>query len=179
GDLVGGVGLLTDKSSTGLGDIAVGIGPRGTVGNFHWLSYAGLIFPTGSEDASPALGNGRTDLRVGLFTTYLAENKTWELDTSLEYTLTGNGAAGDPPDELAFGAVAGGRISERFRLAGGMTETRKESGDHIANARVVLRYTPSKRHHLELLLDRAIASEGIPRTTAATLIYRRNVGKLD
>ena len=69
-----------DKSSNGLGDISFGIGPRWKIKNSHWLSYVGLIFPTGDEKSKPVLGNGGLDAKIGLLGTYLTNDKKYELD---------------------------------------------------------------------------------------------------
>ena len=81
-----------------LGDISLGLGPRGRIDNFYWCAYAGATLPTGE------LGNKRTDFNLGAFVTQMSSDQKWDFDGSLEYKITGvNNKGINPANELAVG----------------------------------------------------------------------------
>ncbi len=164
------------KESAGIGDITLGAGPRGTVGNFHFLPYGGITLPTASVNSAgtPALGNGRHDLKAGCFVTYLTKGKGFEVDGSLEYAVTGeNRQKVNPPNELAAGFVVGGKLGH-FRTAAGLTGFRRENGDYLLNARGTVRYIVSQKIHFEVIGDKTVQNENIPKATSVIGIMRYN-----
>lgn len=165
--------------ATGVGDITLGFGPRGTIGNTHFLTYGGITLPIGSTETIPALGTGRYDLKIGSSVTYLTPGKGFEIDGSLEYALTGENKQGvNPPNELAAGFVIGGKIGT-FRTAAGLTGVVKtdgeNKGDHAVNLRGILRYVASPKFHFEVIGDRTILNENMPKATSVTGIMRYNL----
>ncbi len=184
-------GKYTEKgenSSSGIGDIALGIGPRGkldfgTHGSLNFLSYAGLTLPTGDDLSKPSLGTGRLDERVGLFATYLSQNKKFETGASFEYTFTGEDRFGrKASDELALGIVSGGEVAKNLRMVGGLTgivkQGGKNDGDYSIGPRVNIRYTFSPRMHAELIADYFPFERNMPSGLTITALARFNLGKI-
>lgn len=182
------------EKSTGLGDLVLGIGPRGTAdlgkyGTLDWISYLGASLPTGDEKLKPALGNGRYDLKAGLFSTWLSKQKNWGVDFSSEYTRAGKVDGIKGKDEINFGLLGERKLNDQFRLALGLVGKLKESPkeniqdwDLTVAPRAVLRYTPknTKRWHLELIGDydpgKVINKDlpPAPKGFGATLQFRVN-----
>jgi hypothetical protein len=180
---------LEEKESRGIGDIAIGIGPRFEVpikeSKLSVLSYAGPVLPTGDKKVSPALGSGRRDYKAGLFGTLTDATKKYEADFSLDYTLTEGEKVSD---ESSAGLVLGGRINNPLRAVVGGYANYKVDGanekDYTLNGRVNLRYTPlgslGKRMHFELWADKFLAGKGdsAPKDSyALTLVARVNLGR--
>ncbi len=177
-----------DKSE-GLGDIAVGVGPRFDVkvgeGKLGLLSYVGPVFNTGDVKEKPALGTGRTDYKTGLFGTLVDGAKKYEADFSLDYTLTEGSKVSD---EINGGIVLGGRLNNNFRGVAGIVANYKSNGDNDGDnsisGRVNIRYTPNgalgKKMHFELWYDRFLSGTGKSapsESDAVTLVGRFNLGK--
>jgi hypothetical protein len=177
-----------NASSDGLGDINIGLGPRGKLdfgqyGSLNFLSCAGLTLPTGDNKVKHALGSGRLDNKAGLFTTYLSKNKRLETDASIEYTSTGKDGLGNKPsDELAAGIVAGGQIARNLRLVGGLTGNYKcggkNEGDYSFGPRANMRYIVSLRTHFEIVADYYSINKDMPRGFGLTAIMRINLGEI-
>jgi len=162
-------------TSSGLGDISLGLGPRGRLGNFQFLSYAGFALPTGNDREKIPFGNGRLDAKIGFAGTYLAGDKKYELDGIVERNFTGENNSGiNPPDETYLGVLAGMAITEKIRFAGGPTGLMRDNGDFNLNLRTVLRYTPSSQFHLELVLDNGIKEQNVPKSNGFGIYFRRN-----
>ncbi len=158
----------------GFGDVSFGAGPRFSIDCFHLIPYMGLKLPTGDTSGKVTLGDGRYDIKSGLFATYLTKDKLFEIDGSLEYAVTGENKKGvNPADELAFGLLVGGKITETIRAGTGFTDLIKD-GDYVLNARSVLRYTFSPRFHAELVGDVGIRSRDIPLGFNVGLFFRYN-----
>jgi hypothetical protein len=152
----------------GVGDVAVGCGPRGTIGQLHFISYAGTVFPSHS-----AVSNERRDIRTGIFSTYLTKSRKLEFDLSAEYFLTGESHGKNAPDEFHAGFVTGGQLFPKIRLAGGITTTVRDHG-YRAGAKLVGRYTFSPRFHMQLAGTKDFATEEIPASKGLELIGRYN-----
>lgn len=164
----------SENTASGLGDLTLGGGPRGKMGNLHFLSYGALITPTGNDQSKPVLGTGRLDKKLGAFTTYLTPDKKFEMDGSIEYNFTGKDRQGkDVPNELAFGFVMGGKVTNTLRLAIGLTEFIKDS-DYLTNLRIVARYTISPHLHFEAFEDASLTSHNLPKIKSATALVRYN-----
>lgn len=161
-------------SGNGFGDVSVGAGPRGRVGDLHWISYAGLTFPSGKSDGNIKLGTGRYDRKVGLFVTYLSRDKRFQLEGAAERNFTGqrNGLAA--PDETYWGLLAGGKLSDRIRLVSGLTEAHKENKDFLLNSRSVIRYTVSPKLHFEVVGDIGLKNRNIPKGKSFGFYQRYN-----
>ena len=148
-------------SKNGIGDIAVGAGPRGTIKDLHYFLYAALTFPTGNSEAN--LGNGRYDSKVGLMTTYLTFDKRYELDGIIEYTWTGKNKNGiNPINEIYAGLLAGGKINSKVRAVSGFTGLVK-GDNYLIDLRVISRYIFSKKWHIQLVLDKNIKNVNLPK----------------
>jgi len=157
-------------SDSGLGDISVGFGPRGTIGNFHWMLYGSQTFPTGKRTT----GTERHDTKITGLATYLTDGKKFEIDGAFEYNSTGKTNGRTTPDEFYAGLIFGGKIDDRVRVASGFTDLIKENGDYLLNWRVAGRYARSRETAYELVIDRSIGSRNIPKATSITAQYRRN-----
>lgn len=167
-------------SVDGIGDLTFGAGPRGQTKHVHWFSYVGATLPTGAD----GVGTDRRDLKCGAFFTYFGDadkkpkDQPFEFDGSVEYTITGNNPSGmNPPDELAVGFVAGGRINDDVRLVGGLTSVLKDNGDSLMNARAVFRYTWSPAVYMEIIADHTISAQRMPYADSITASVRWNIGK--
>ena len=143
-------------SENGVGDITLGLGPRGKIkigriGYMHYLSHLALTLPTGNSEGDITLGNGRYDIKSNLMMTYLEPGEKWEIDASLEYRLTGkNNKDFNPPNEMYVGLVGGHEIIGKMRLAGGAIDVIR-GNKHLLNSRIVGRYTYSKDWHIEFV----------------------------
>lgn len=170
--------------SSGLGDVSLGIGPRGRIdlgenGNLHLLSYAGLNLPTGDAEKMPALGNGRLDKKFGLFSTYLTFDKKFGVDTSIEYNFTGENKLGiKPSDELSAGMILSSKIVDKWRFGTGAIGTIKKyernDGDHQISWRNIIRYDHSKKWHSVLIFDKDISTRKMPSGFNTTALIRYN-----
>lgn len=174
------------QESSGLGDVTLKLGPRGTedlgrYGSFHWIVAAGASMPLGDADARPALGTGRYDFKAGFTTTWLDKEKKNECTTAFEYTkpLTfyrSRGAA----DEINAGFILGRKLNETWRVGAGMRGTLKigepSDGDYILKARALARYTfpQNKMWHLEFIVDKSIAMKNMPNEMSAAALVRYN-----
>jgi len=158
-----GVPYLSGDAKNGFGSVSIGGGPRGKIGKLNWISFGGLTFVDQGDSKS-------VDKRLGLFTTYLTEDKDLEFTNTLEYRFKGEDAL---PDELKLGSVAGGKIADKLRAVGGFNGIRKD-GDYLINLRALLRYTHSKQFHLEVVGEQGIKSKGIPKGTSIGFYARYN-----
>ena len=150
----------------GLGDITLGMGPRGRIENFHWVTYGALTFPSGEKN----IGNDRLDAKVGATATYLMFDKRYEIDGSFEYNFTGNNA----PDEINSGVLVGKKVNDKIRVGTGLTGLVKTDGSNVVNSRSILRYTFSPKLHIEVVGDLGLTSENIPKSKSISLYIRRN-----
>ena len=176
------------SNSDGLGDVALGIGPRlrfdfGNKGSLHLLSYAGASLPTGDSKETPSLGNDRVDGKFGLYSTYLSSGKRFEIDGSFEYSLAGVNRKGVRGlDEMNTGIVVGGRLTKDnlIRAAMGMTARFKEKSiegelDYAYGPRTVIRITPPKsKWHMELIGDYDVRAKGLSKGFGIGSIFRYN-----
>ena len=177
-----------EASSSGVGDIALGLGPRGRInfkdkGDLHWLAFASVILPTGDTKGYPQLGNGRLDTKLGCFNTYLTPSKKFEIDASFDYTIAGNNKNGKKNyDEMSGGLIAGGKITDKVRFGTGFTCSLKDSDSnnatYLVTSRSVVRYTFSKRLHCELIGDIDVINKNMPHGFSSTLLFRYNFGKM-
>ncbi len=163
------------ESNSGLGNASIGCGPRGSAGNFHWISYGGIVFPSTAEEGNLPLGNSRFDTKLGMFGTYISPDKRFDIDGSFEYSFTGKTDGHNVPNEANIGLVYGRKITDKIRLASGFTEFTRDNGDYMLNSRSVMRYTPSSNFHLELLVDLPLDNKAIPKTKSFTFITRYNL----
>ena len=160
--------------ANGFGDITIGAGPRGRIGNLHQLFYGALTFPTGDSGFVPALGNGRYDTRLGCFVTYLSPDKSFDIDGSVEYNITGtNHNDVNVPNEISAGAVAGIKVTDKIRTAAGITHLARDDASHTS-LRFVGRYTHSSRIHFEALGDYGASAKNMPKANSLGLIMRYN-----
>ena len=159
--------LVSSKkgSKNGLGDITIGIGPRGRIDNFNWFLYGALKFPTGDSKGKIALGNGKYDKKIGFLLTYLSTNKKFEVDGSLEYNFT---------REKSIGLLVGGEITDKIRFATGLTNMIRENGDYLLNSRSVVRYKVSRNLHFEVVGDLGINSKNVLKRKNLSLFVRYN-----
>ncbi len=184
GDEFGGWGFVSvpykiinspEGFNNGLGDITVGIGPRGRINNLYWLSYGALTLPTGISEGKVQLGTGRVDTKFGILITYLTSNKKFEVDGSFEYNVTRENKKGtNPPNETSIGLLSGGEIIPRVRVGVGITDLIRENGDFLLNFRYISRYTFSPQWHLELIVDKGVDSKTLPKGTSIGLSIRYN-----
>ncbi len=158
----------TGKSENGLGNVTVGMGPRGRIGGLSFLPYGAISFPSGS-----AVGSSRYDKKAGIYATYMAAKDRFELDGGLEYNFTGRERGSSVPDEIYAGALAGCRLSNNIRIATGLTHSDKGE-KNMTSSRTVLRYTPSPRMHFEVVGDAGLRSRGIPRQFGIGFYHRYN-----
>ncbi len=178
---------INNSKSNGFGDLTFGLGPRGRIdlrsGSFNFLSYLGASIPTGNSKYTPALGNGRTDLKAGFFTTTLSADKIFEFDTSFEYTSAGKNHKNIRGlDEITAGAIVGTKLTENnlARIGVGFTskyrETSSNKWDYVYGPRIVLRITPEKKNwHFELIADYDLASKNMPKGYSGTAQIRINL----
>jgi len=174
-------------NSAGFGDLAFGAGPRGKIsmGSYStsFLSYLGMTIPTAKSDSKPALGNDRTDLKAGIYTTTLNVDKSLECDVSFEYTSAGKNSKGAKGlDEIAAGAILGARLTEDNLLRVGLGVTSKykvnpiNGWDHVYAPRAVIRITPTDMNwHVELIEDHDTATKNMPKGYSGTLVFRLNL----
>jgi len=154
----------------GLGDILIGFGPRGRIGNLHWFLYGGATLPIGDTEGKIKLGNGRYDIKLGTFATLLSSDKKFHIDGSLEYNFTGKEAL----NEISTGMVAGAKVTDKLRSAAGLTYFNNGNG-HSVNSRGVVRYTHSEKLHFELVGDYGIGSNGtLSKSNSIGLFTRYN-----
>lgn len=165
--------------NSGLGDISFGFGPRvryaNSFGEVQILSHVGLVAPTGDTDKRPNLGNGRWDFKTGFGLTYLTPSKKKEVDCAFDYTLA-NGK--NVSDDVSFGLLGAHTIGKNIRLGSGLIGTYKlggkGDGDYVLTSRTALRYTFSKKCHLELWGDIDIAAKNLPSGFGITAMVRYN-----
>lgn len=154
------------NKENGTGDITIGAGPRWTIGNLHLLTYGSLKMPT------EEIGSNRFDENIGLLATYLIDN--FEIDLATEYTFTGKDKEGNnPPNSYYIGTVAGVEFASKWKLATGLTSQLK-GNDYSLTARGIVRYTPSKYIHLELVGDIDLSRKNMPKKTGISLYTRIN-----
>lgn len=158
-------------SENGIGDISIGLGPRGRIGNLHWMLPLTSTFPTGNN----GLGNERYDLKTIILATYLTSDKKYELDWISEYAFTGENKKDiNPSNEIYIGLLAGRKITDKIRFATGFTDLNKEGGDFLVNSRSVMRYTVSKELHFELVWAIGVDNKNIPKDNTVILQARYN-----
>jgi len=172
--------------SSGLGDLTLKLGPRGTLdlgkqGSLHWITSAGASLPVGDAETRPALGTGRYDFKGGFTTTWLDAKKRNEITTAFEYTkpvtLYQDRAVSD---EINAGFILGRKLNETWRIGAGLRGTYKlgepSDGDYILKARTLVRYTfpQNKMWHLELIADKSIATRNMPEETMGAVLARYN-----
>lgn len=141
-------------------NLTLGAGRRGTIGKFHFLSYAGATLPIGEKDVRPSP-------RAGLFGTYLTQRH--DLDFAIEQAWRH-----DAPDILSGGILLGRRIDDRFRIGAGATGKMLSNDNYALGARAVLRYTQSPKLHFELIGDRDVSTHGLSSGKSFTLLGRLN-----
>lgn len=160
------------ESDFGIGDIAIGFGPHGNIGDLHWILYGTLNLPTGESEGKIKLGTGRIDIRVGGAFTYLSPDTRLEADLVAEYGFRGNKDGKETPNEIYVGLVAGGEFAKGFRAVAGLTGLVNEDGGFVFGSRTVVRYTVSPRLHFELIGDYGLKGEKIPKAKSAGLFVR-------
>src|SRR3989344_40043 len=160
-------------SNSGMGDISIGVGPRGTIKNLNLIPYFSLTFPTG-ETKGIATGNGRVDKKVGMAATYLFHDRNAELTSSFEYNSTGKNHHGiNPPNEVSAGFITGYKFG-KIRTATGLVGLVKGNGDFLLNLRNGIRYTLSPKLHFELYGDLSVKNKTIPRNKSLSAFVRYN-----
>ena len=93
----------------------------------------------------------------------------------MEYKITGENKLDiNPPNELYGGLLAGGKLTEKIRFATGVTGLLNENHDYVLNSRTVLRYTFSKRVHLEAVFDKGLESRDMPKGSSIGIFVRYN-----
>jgi hypothetical protein len=154
----------------GTGDLSVGAGPRIVIndGKLSFLPYVGAVLPTGQ------LSNRRFDEIIGFHGTYLAAGNKFEADVSAQYTFAGKKDGAEQPNEWYVGALAGGG-SAKIRGIAGITHLQKTNRDSLTRLRAVGRYTFSKNMHLELAIEKGIASRNILKDYSAAVYFRWNI----
>jgi len=172
--------------SSGLGDLTLKLGPRGTFdlgkqGSFHWITAAGASFPVGDATTRPALGTGRYDFKGGFTTTWLDTAKKNEVTTAFEYTKpVALYQDRNASDELNTGFILGSKLNETWRVGAGLRGILKvgepSDGDYILKARALARYTfpHNKMWHLELITDKSIATKNMSDETMGAVLVRYN-----
>lgn len=171
-----GIANSPTSGSNGIKDITLGVGPRGTIGNLHFLSYISSTFPTGSTDSKPALGNGRTDVKLGIAGTYFINNKSLELDAVVERNFTGNTPSGNNvPNEIYVGFMAGGEVLRDVRAGVGITHLDKDDNSKSTGIFANFRYTISKYLHFELKGEKTIGTNNLPNNQGIMGIIRLNL----
>lgn len=168
-------------NSNGLGDITIGVGPRGSytnsIGSLHCSSYAGIVIPIGDSSSKPSLGNNRWDMKFGIGLTYFTPKRNGEIDFVFDYTIAEPGKL-NASDDIYLGALVGGKVSKHFRagagLIGNIKNSGTQSGNYLLTYRTAVRYIHSKRWHVELWSDVDVASKNMPSGLAGTLALRYN-----
>ena len=159
------------NSNVGFGDITLGAGPRGKIQELNYFLYGALTIPTGNSK----LSNQRHDIRAGTFMTYLTKDKKFHIDGALEYNFTGKNNSGiNPPNEFYSGILVGGVISDKIRVATGLTDLVKNNGDFMLNSRSVFRYTFSPSMHFEFVGDVGIKNKNMPKFNSLGIFARYN-----
>lgn len=162
------------NGSQGLGDISAGIGPRCDIDSLHVLTYAGVNIPTGNF--TQGLGNGRVDGKAGIYATYFNGQKNFDVDLANEYTMTGENHKGiNLPNEFYSGIFVAKGITPQLRLGAGLTSTFKGSGDNEVKSRLGVRWTFSKKFHMEILYDKTLGRKNIPYSNSVQFIARCNI----
>jgi len=155
-------------SSDGIGDITVGGGPRFKIGKANIMPYLSVTLPAG------IIGNKRFDESIGANATYLY--KDFDVDITFQHTFTGESKSGfNPPDETYFGIITGGKLTDEIRGGIGSTITIKSNGDYLNRIKTILRYSLSKRVHIELVGEKGITSKNIPLDYAVSAYVRWNL----
>ena len=161
--------LTSPNPKEGLGDITLGMGPRGKIDGLHWFLYGSLTIPSNNE----GLSNKRYDIKTGTLITYLTEDKNFEVDGVLEYNITGeNNKEINPSNEFYSGVLIGGKISDKIRYVTGLTNLFKDNGDFVLNSRSVFRYTFSPSFHFEVVGDLSLSSKNISKSKNLGLFLR-------
>ena len=159
------------NTNKGFGDVTFGLGPRGKIDNFHWFLYGALTMANGDQE----LSNNRYDIKAGTLVTYLTEDKEFEIDSALEYNITGRNDKGvNHSNEIYYGVLVGGKINDKIRAINGLISLIKYNGDFILNSRSVFRYTFSPTIHLEIIGDLSLANKNIPKSKSLGLFLRYN-----
>jgi len=158
------------NETSGTGDMTIGAGPRIVQmgGKLNLLPYVGANLPTGQ------LGNSRFDEIIGLLGTYKTIDNRFEADLAAQYTFAGKKNSAEQPNEFYFGAMAGGG-SAKLRGVGGFTHLKRNNGDYLTKLRAVGRYTFSKNWHVELALEKGIASKNIAKESSVSIYIRWNI----
>ncbi len=169
------------KQSEGIGDLVIGGGPRGTIklekGTFNYLSHLVATIPTGDSSTVPTFGTGKVDLKAGFATTIITNDKTKELDASIEVTRTGKNKTSN---EIYVGFMVGGKTSTNTRTTTGFKGSYKIGGKNDGNNLITwtsaFRYIlpPKTNSHLEFWGDLDISRKGMPKGAGITGMIRYN-----
>ncbi len=151
-------------SHKGLGNISIGSGPWGKIGNVGGFLYGALTFPKGNRKV--------IDKKVGILSTYITPDKKYELDAIVQYTWAGENI--NSTNETYIGLVGGGKITDKIRMVTGLTALIKENGNYFSKSRSVVRYTFSPTLHLELVGDIDLINKNIPHGNVISLFSRYN-----
>jgi len=163
------------SSSEGLGDLTLTFGPRIKTDNLHLLPFVSYTFPTGDNDAKPALGNGRKDLQIGQALTWFSDDNKSQLNAVVAYTFTGeNDKRINPPNELYAGFLGGTKLSDNIIVGAGANGTIKNNGDYAVNGRLAGRYTFNPTYNIELNYDKTLFSKTLPEANTLGLWFRVN-----
>lgn len=162
------------NSGFGIGDIAIGFGPCGNLGNLYWQLYGVLVLPVGESEGKTKLGTGRIDKKIVSAFTYTTLDLRLEADGVFEYNFTGKKGSKKTPNEVYAGVGVGGEFAKNFRAIAGLTGLVNENGDFTLGPRGVIRYTISPKLHFELIGDVSLKSEKISKTKSAGLFLRYN-----
>jgi len=164
-----------NTSATGPGDITLTMGPRGRIGTNQFMLYGATTLPSGNQNTKPALGTGRYDFKLGTAVTALTKDSTLEADGVVERTWTEMGTIHPAPNETYAAVLTGGAFSSWGRAIAGFLGSVNDKGQAYLTARGIIRYTPSKSTHVELVLDVPINAKEKPKTTAIGVRFRLNV----
>jgi hypothetical protein len=189
----------TITRAEGVGDTAVGAGPRGSFklgdGSMHLLTYGGVVIPTGDmEKGKPSLTGDAFDPFAGVMGTYFFDkDKKWEVDWRAQYNFAGENSLGkERPDYASGGIIAGREIFKNdkwaIRLGAGVSGDMKKNletneWENRYGATGVLRITPifksgKKWGHLEVYGTQDLhASKGMNKGGQVGALVRINFGK--
>jgi len=160
--------VISPKKAVDLGDLVIGVGPRGHTGNLHVISSVSGFMSLQKSKELPDLG-------ATMFATYLLPEQSIDIDVSASYRATS--IRKDVPDKISSGVVVGKKINDGVHLAGGVSSNGITSGAAHLALLGIGRYTFSSKMHMEAIGSVGVISHNLPLTKELNLIVRYNVGE--
>jgi hypothetical protein len=164
--------------ATGLGDVTIIGGPRFAhtgKNSLSVLTFVGATLPTG--DRNRKLGNDRTDIKLGAYSTFMTGDKSYDLNGVLEKTWTQNNHA-NAPEEIVGGLLVGKKIGSCRTGLGTSTVRNTNDASSYALREQFRCDHPSKRYHGEIIIVNDVQANRMPKSTTLTGILRVNLGRI-